>query len=126
LGQPALTARAFVPDPFGPPGGRLYGSGDRVRRRGDGVLEYLGRVDHQMKIRGYRIEPGEIESALRSVPGVADAVVIARADAAPGGGIVAYVVGRDGAPPASDTLRACLAGLPEYMVPAAFVPIEHV
>ncbi|MGW5523599.1 amino acid adenylation domain-containing protein [Gordonia sp. NPDC003950] len=79
-GEPALTATAFVPDPFGPahgPGARMYRTGDRVRLRGDGNLEYLGRTDRQLKINGFRIEPGEVEAALRSCTGVDDAVVTA-------------------------------------------------
>src|SRR6185436_2327459 len=84
LGRPELTAEKFVPDPFS--GGRLYRTGDLARRRPDGVLEYLGRLDHQVKVRGFRIEPGEIETALLSHPGVREAVVVARDEA-----LVAYV-----------------------------------
>ena len=77
LGQPALTARSFLADPFGPPGTRMYRTGDRVRYAPDGTLCYLGRVDDQVKIRGTRIEPGEVEQALESHPAVARAVVCA-------------------------------------------------
>jgi amino acid adenylation domain-containing protein len=122
LGRPDLTAERFVPDAFGEAGSRLYRTGDRVRRREDGLLEFLGRFDNQVKIRGFRIEPGEIEAALAGLPGVREAVVVARADRAdssPGDRrLVAYVVG-DASP---DTLREDLrARLPAHLVPAAFV-----
>ncbi|MEM9291609.1 MAG: amino acid adenylation domain-containing protein [Acidobacteriota bacterium] len=75
LQRPALTAAAFVPHPFGR-GERLYRTGDRVGRRSDGTLEFLGRFDHQVKVRGFRIELGEIEGALESLPGIAEAAVV--------------------------------------------------
>jgi amino acid adenylation domain-containing protein len=79
LGQPALTAERFVPHPFGQmPGARLYRSGDRVRMRKDGTLEFLGRLDQQVKVRGFRIEPGEIEAMLRQHPQVREALVVVR------------------------------------------------
>ncbi|HEX2077792.1 MAG TPA: amino acid adenylation domain-containing protein, partial [Longimicrobium sp.] len=121
LGRPGLTAERFAPDPFGAPGGRLYRTGDRVRRRPDGTLEYLGRLDGQVKVRGYRVEPGEIESALRRHPGVADCAVVARADERGGRILVAYVVGEADA----EALRAHLRGtLPDYMVPGIFVALD--
>jgi amino acid adenylation domain-containing protein len=129
LGRPDLTAERFVPDPFGQPGGRLYRTGDRVRRRPDGLLEFLGRFDHQVKIRGFRIEPGEIEAALAVLPGVREAVVISRSDqfarsdpsaeASGGRRLVAYLVGD--APPDAELRRLLAERLPSYMVPAAFV-----
>ncbi|AXQ47330.1 hypothetical protein DZC31_07715 [Stenotrophomonas rhizophila] len=77
LGQAALTAERFVPDPFGAPGTRLYRSGDRVQRDNAGLLHFLGRADDQVKIRGYRVEPGEVGRVLRGLAGVHDAVVLA-------------------------------------------------
>ncbi|WTL61408.1 AMP-binding protein [Streptosporangium sp. NBC_01495] len=87
LGRPALTAERFLPDPHGPPGSRLYATGDRARWRPDGELEYLGRLDTQTKIRGMRVEPGEIEAALLSEPEVRAAAVVADGDR-----LIGYVV----------------------------------
>jgi amino acid adenylation domain-containing protein len=123
LGRAALTAERFVPDPFGGrPGARLYRTGDRARRRTDGTLEYLGRLDAQVKVRGFRIEPGEIEGALRRSEGVADCVVVAREDVPGEKRLVAYVVGEVDAGVLREHLRR---ELPEHMVPAAFVPLER-
>ncbi|HEX2189729.1 MAG TPA: amino acid adenylation domain-containing protein, partial [Longimicrobiaceae bacterium] len=124
LGRPALTAERFVPDPFGPPGARMYRSGDRARRRAGGGLEYLGRADQQVKVRGFRIEPGEVEAAILGHPGVRDALVDAPEDGAGGRRLVAWVAG-DAAEVDVAALRARLAErLPEHMVPAAFVVLE--
>jgi amino acid adenylation domain-containing protein/non-ribosomal peptide synthase protein (TIGR01720 family) len=121
LGRPGLTAERFIPDPAGGPGERLYRSGDLGRFLPDGDVEYLGRLDHQVKIRGFRIELGEIEAALVRLPGVREAVVMAREDGEPGARrLVAYVVGDA----SSETLRGALRErLPDYMVPAAFVTL---
>ncbi|HEX6630520.1 MAG TPA: beta-ketoacyl synthase N-terminal-like domain-containing protein, partial [Gemmatimonadaceae bacterium] len=122
LGRPALTAGRFVPDPFsGTPGARLYRTGDRVRWRADGTLEYLGRLDHQVKVRGFRVEPGEVEAALRRHAGVRDCVVAARDDLPGEVRLAAWVVGEANA----EALRAHLrATLPEHLVPAAFVRLD--
>jgi amino acid adenylation domain-containing protein/non-ribosomal peptide synthase protein (TIGR01720 family) len=128
LTDAALTAQKFVPDPFsGQPGARLYRSGDLVRYRADGEIEFLGRIDHQVKVRGHRIELGEVEAALRRQPGVAEAVVVAQPGAGGETRLVAYVVGEVGAgAPGWGELRARLSEeLPGYMVPAACVELER-
>ncbi len=127
LGRPALTAGKFVPDPFSTaPGARLYRTGDRARMRSDGNLEFLGRLDFQVKIRGYRVETGEVEGVLAAHPGVRDALVLARPDAAGDLRLVAYVVPRAPAAPTHDELRRWLRErLPEHMVPGAFVSLPE-
>jgi amino acid adenylation domain-containing protein len=122
LGQPALTAERFVPDPFsGRPGARLYRTGDLARSRPDGTFDFAGRADYQVKIRGFRVEPGEVEATLLSHPRVAAAAVVVTAH----GGekrLVAYAVPREGEALETRELRAFLAeSLPPYMVPAAFM-----
>jgi amino acid adenylation domain-containing protein len=126
LRKPALTATAFVPDPFGDrPGARLYRTGDLARQRPDGGLDFMGRRDHQVKIRGYRIELGEIRSVLAEQPGVRDCAVVARKEDPQGDRLVAYVVGPSNATPAATDLREALRrALPEYMVPSAFVFLD--
>ena len=126
LGRPGLTAAKFIPDQFGGvPGARLYRTGDRVRRRADGNLEFLDRLDRQVKVRGYRVEPGEVETALLRHPAVRECVVIAREDVPGDRRLVSYVVPSDGAAPTLGDLQAFLGGeLPEHMIPTALVPLE--
>jgi hypothetical protein len=119
----ALTTTRFVPHPFSSrPGERLYRTGDRVRQRGDGVLEYLGRLDHQVKIRGFRVEPGEVEATLRACDGVREAVVQLREDGTGGRRLVAYVVAdAAGAAQGLRLRRALQEKLPDHMVPSVVV-----
>ncbi|CCH30859.1 non-ribosomal peptide synthetase [Actinosynnema sp. NPDC047251] len=121
-GQPAMTADRFRPDPFG--AGRLYATGDLVRLRADGRLEFLGRADRQVKIRGFRIEPGEVEAVLRGHADVADAAVTTWSASAADVRLVAYVVLHDGG--SLDAVRPHLAAkLPDYMIPAALVVLDE-
>lgn len=127
VGAPALTAERFVPDPYGPPGARLYRTGDRARWRASGDLEFLGRTDHQVKIRGYRVEVGEVRQVLRRHPEVAEAAVISCEQPSRPPRLVAFVI------PAADRvldaprLRADLAAeLPEYMIPSDVVAIDEI
>jgi amino acid adenylation domain-containing protein len=123
LGRPDLTAERFLPNPYGP--GNLYRTGDRVRWRADGELEFYGRADDQMKINGIRIEPGEIEAALLALPGIAAAVVTLCEDAAKVRRLTAYLVSSSGASPAEQDVRAALERqLPRNMVPAYFVWLD--
>ncbi|MGA4009746.1 amino acid adenylation domain-containing protein, partial [Ralstonia nicotianae] len=125
LNRPGLTAERFVADPLGPPGARLYRSGDLGRWRHDGTLEFLGRIDEQVKIRGFRIEPGEVQAVLEQHPEVAQATVIAREDQPGNRQLVGYVVAAEHTQPEPAALRRYLAEhLPDYMVPAAVVMLE--
>ncbi|MET9014321.1 non-ribosomal peptide synthase/polyketide synthase [Streptomyces olivaceoviridis] len=142
LGRPGLTAARFVADPFGPPGARLYRTGDRARWTADGELEFLGRLDRQVKIRGFRVEPGEIEAALRraGAGSVGEAVVVVREDEPGRQRLVGYVTPAAGgsgdrtAPAPSDpphpldpaALRSAVAAvLPAHMVPSAVVVLDR-
>jgi amino acid adenylation domain-containing protein len=126
LGRPGLTAARFLPDPFsGEPGSRMYPTGDLVRWREDGTLEFLGRVDRQVKLRGFRIELGEIESQVAEHPGVREALVLLREDVPGRPALAAYVIAATGQAPTADELREhCAAALPAYMIPAAVVLLD--
>ncbi len=123
--QPDLTAASFVPDPFSKRGGeRLYRTGDQVRYRRDGNIEFLGRGDRQIKIRGHRIELGEIESVVQAQKEVAQAVVVSNRDEAGNDLLTAYVV--PGIPVTGDTLKEALKSyLPPYMIPSIFVMLDE-
>jgi amino acid adenylation domain-containing protein len=137
LNRPELTAEKFIPSPFSSAEQqgetRLYKTGDLVRYRDDGDIEYLGRMDHQVKIRGFRVELGAIESQLSQLPQVEAAAVIVREDIADDQRLVAYIVPKI-VPKAEQTaeqtptvgeLRAALKkSLPDYMVPTAYVMLE--
>ncbi|MCX4099339.1 AMP-binding protein, partial [Nocardia sp. alder85J] len=124
VGRADLSADRFVADPFAV-GERMYRSGDLVAWTAVGELNYLGRTDFQVKVRGLRIELGEIETELLASPGVAQAVVVVRADERLGDQLVGYVVPAGESVVDADRLRSGLARrLPAYMVPAAVVVLE--
>jgi amino acid adenylation domain-containing protein len=123
LGRPRETAAAFVPDPFGEiPGARLYRTGDRVRMRADGNLEYVGRRDRQVKVRGHRVELGEVENVLIGHAAVREAAVVAEGDGEDRR-LVAYVVARDRLDEAALRVHAA-ERLPAACVPAAYVVLD--
>ncbi|HEX8793397.1 MAG TPA: amino acid adenylation domain-containing protein, partial [Polyangiaceae bacterium] len=123
LNRPELTRERFLPDPFAAGGSaRMYKTGDLARRRPDGLLEFLGRIDNQVKVRGYRIELGEIEAALASHPDVASSAVLAREDSPGNKQLVGYLVPHEGRTVATQQVQEFLGGrLPEYMVPPRLV-----
>ncbi|WP_406729897.1 amino acid adenylation domain-containing protein [Streptomyces sp. GD-15H] len=127
LGRPGLTAERFIADPYGPPGSRMYRTGDIVRWNRDQELVYLGRADQQVKLRGFRIEPGEVEAALTSHPSVARAAVAVREHRPGDRLLVGYVVPQT--PAAAEGMDSELRAfvqrrLPAYMVPSAIVVLE--
>jgi nonribosomal peptide synthetase DhbF len=129
-GRPGGTAQRFVPCPFGPAGGRMYRTGDRVRWGADGRLEYVGRAGGQVEIRGVLVETAEVEEALSEHPGLARTAVTVGQDESGQRRLVAYVVpagGGDGeAGPSVEELRRFAAGrLPEFMVPSVFVVLDR-
>ena len=123
--QPGLTSEKFPRNPFDPSGeSRLYATGDLVRSRMDGSIEFLGRLDTQVKVRGFRIETSEVELALGKHPAVRQCAVVAENDPAGEKRLVGYFVA-EGQAPASAELRGFLgATLPAYMVPSLFVSLE--
>ncbi|WP_033386788.1 non-ribosomal peptide synthetase, partial [Pseudomonas psychrophila] len=127
LDRPGLTAERFIADPLGEPGTRLYRTGDQVRWRHEGVLDYLGRLDQQVKLRGFRVEPQEIEARLLAQPKVAQAAVLIR-DTLAGPQLIGYYTALDGDLPDTEhsaQLKAALAAeLPEYMVPAQLLRLD--
>ena len=126
LNRPELVSEKFIANPFrNYSTACLYKTGDRVRYLPGGEIEFLGRIDEQVKIRGYRIELGEIEATLGQHAGVQQAVVLAREDTPGEKRLVAYIVATPGSSLWANDLRAfLLQKLPEYMVPAIFVPLE--
>lgn len=126
-GQPGITAQRFVPDPFSnESGSRIYRTGDSVRLKENGLLEFIGRNDDQVKIRGYRIEPGEIEAALVMHPAIEQAAIIATEAEGAERKLIAYIVPSNQAVPDSLQLREfLLQRLPDYMVPAAWIELKE-
>ncbi len=126
LSRPAVTAQQFAPDPFSlAPGARLYKTGDLVRYRPDGHIEYLGRLDQQVKVRGHRVEPEEIESALEQHPTVERAVVMVKEESPADQHLVAYLVPSPEQVPKVSVLRRFLQPiLPDYMRPSVFVTLD--
>ncbi len=125
LGRPELTAERFVPDELsGRPGARLYRTGDRLRQRPDGALEFMGRLDHQVKIRGYRVELGEVEAAVAAFPAIASCAVLLREDVPGLQRLTAYAAPRPGVEIDEAALFAYLRrALPDAAVPASFVEL---
>jgi len=126
LGQPALTAASFLPDPFGSYGGRLYRTGDVVRCRSNGILEFVGRIDDQVKIRGHRVEPGEVESALLQHSNIQQAVVVSRECEGSGRELIGYIVPKDKTLDIDQVRHFLQAKVPAYVIPATFVTLEAI
>jgi amino acid adenylation domain-containing protein len=129
LKRPELTAERFVPNPFYQAGqegesDRLYRTGDLARYDAEGVIEYVGRVDHQVKLRGCRIELGEIEAVLRRHPEVQAAVVVVHSVETGDERLVAYVIAESEMPPVPELMQFLKGYLPDYMIPAVIMPID--
>lgn len=126
LARPDLSAAAFVADPFGT-GERMYRTGDLVKLNPQGELDYVGRTDSQVKLRGQRIELSDIESALLTCAGVAHAVVLLREDTPGDQRLVAYLMAKSGIALDTGAVREQIrTALPAYMIPAAFVVLDHI
>ena len=133
LERPEMTVLKFVPDPFnGVPGSVLYKTGDLVRYRLDGNIEFLGRIDHQVKVRGFRIELGEIEAALNEYQEIQEGVVVARDDITGDTRLVAYLVPSkatdvpaDGEININEVRKFLRKTLPEYMIPSIFIGMDE-
>ncbi|NUP47650.1 MAG: amino acid adenylation domain-containing protein, partial [Catenulispora sp.] len=125
LGRPGLTCERFVADPYGAPGERMYRTGDVGRRRADGVLEFVGRVDDQVKVGGVRVEPAEVEAALLEHPAVRQAA--AKAVTTPGGQLrlAAWVALDQGSTSDADLREFLRARLPEAAVPSRIVFLDE-
>jgi amino acid adenylation domain-containing protein len=128
LNDPERTAQSFVPDPFGGPGpGTLYRTGDSGRWRGDGTLEFLGRIDDQEQVGGARVEPGEIEAVLGQHPSVRECAVAVRRTPEGTSALAAYVTLREGRAVPAAELRLFLRGrLAHYMVPATITELDEI
>jgi len=127
INAPGYTAEHFRPNPFGPPGSRIYMTGDLAKWSADGDLVFVGRIDRQVKVRGMRVELGEVESILSRYPLVADCVVDIASDALGTNHLVAYYVEENGAVTEPEVLRAFLSDqLPGYMVPSHFVKLDGI
>jgi amino acid adenylation domain-containing protein len=127
VNRPELTAERFVPHPFDhTPGACLYRTGDRVRYREDGNLEFLGRIDRQVKVRGFRVEPGEIEAAISRQAGVAHAAVVTRGEAGADKQLVAYVAADRERITAHAVRTQLRQVLPAYMIPSTIVIVPEI
>ncbi|MEW1569474.1 non-ribosomal peptide synthetase [Streptomyces sp. NPDC093509] len=125
VGRAGLTAERFVADPFAADGSRMYRTGDEVRRRFDGNLEFLGRTDRQAKVRGFRVEPGELEGRLREHPEVTAAVAAVRTGPDGDALLAAYYTSVAMSAVTDDELREhCAAGLPGHLVPSVLVRLD--
>jgi len=129
LKSPDLNKSKFIPHPCSsvPPYDRLYKTGDLVRIRSDGNLEFVGRIDSQIKIRGFRVEPSEIEATLRKYQGIRDAAVVSRKDDTGNNCLIAYIVPKQESSFHRDRVCKFLqTKLPSFMIPSAFIPIESI